>query len=999
LNKHLQSGAKKLPLIKKTAGENPVKAFVVAKHAVKHWLPTVSMKECGCPLRNWKITVPTASGLDSMNLDEFHVTQMIVSSTESDLVLLLLHPDSSLAFSSKLGSRLKDTNLEMDWLRGTTVIIDSEQNVTNRLEIPDPKVKSGLRFANVGITTSSIGKVAFGFTHRVNTTPGDSGSPLILEDNGRRFLTAIHVGCTAEGDDQRNVAASILNVLHPLYYFCSKDSATSFVPPEPKFQAEVNQSESFIRVNGTLLRHLTKDYGLNEYEAEQWANDMNRVDDEMQHAFWAAKYCGYNEEGADTGYTMEDVMDEYDTRRWEINCKYGVLEEGQKARPDQPDFDSLRRVFQKFEIHNREALVKTFHSTSHDGLDSVTEPPKVIGKQLTRGNFSFVEDAEAKQLLAVTATGVHKDKHTSMKKSCEPLVPTQEEGMMERFEYPPNSVSMTYESFGVHSSILRAAFLKSPSGYDYQLCDRTISRAWNQAANVVYRNWTKRWSLTPIPPQILKLVNDLSSSELWDAVADYAIAEAKNKNVTASAGTQVYTETTMNFIHTLAKLKADRILGPLMVDHLNGKLDLAQEYTEKYVDLDETMDDNLFWSRKELYQATIPESGRVPLASPVKLFIKDEPHKESKLTDKRARLICVVDVLDRLALSLVYMRLLPTFADWADNVGSASSYSFFPSERHSLQVKPDEYYPVSTDCKAFDWSTAGLDCAHRNALCVALMCKSWIGVLDDHIITVFKKYLIGLNVAHYNLRVFSIAGVAVVSDPYFPILYEELDYDDDQLTSAVGYIPLVCAAGQLSGRLDTTFSNNIARQLVHYTTIELLRGDTPHLKDYDSFPSIVTAGDDAVERLPPHITIETFLSCQNKATSQTIEQSDAYEFCSRRYVYTKESPVGGAWVLNLSNKHRVAFNAVKTVNKTQAFESLCYEFAFCEEGSPEERFLASTANILNHDGTLYDPTHDPLTFLRAHLKRVRADKSKDIEFEEITFESLEVDSLLGVLLL
>lgn len=119
---------------------------------------------------------------------------------------------------------------------------------------------------------------------------------------------------------------------------------------------------------------------------------------------------------------------------------------------------------------------------------------------------------------------------------------------------------------------------------------------------------------------------------------------------------------------------------------------------------------HLVWSRIQLrlkYQkVTDPiEMVKLGLCDPVKLFVKEEPHKLRKIIEGRVRLIMSVSIIDKF-IEMILIKSLKDLeiANWV-NIPSKPGMGFTPDMVKTIYDRVHEMKrPVSTDVEGWDWS-------------------------------------------------------------------------------------------------------------------------------------------------------------------------------------------------------------------------------------------------------------------------------------------------------
>ncbi|DAZ87627.2 TPA_asm: P1-P2 fusion protein [Trachyspermum ammi polerovirus] len=126
-------------------------------------------------------------------------------------------------------------------------------------------------------------------------------------------------------------------------------------------------------------------------------------------------------------------------------------------------------------------------------------------------------------------------------------------------------------------------------------------------------------------------------------------------------------------------------------------------------------------SEANFEQMTPEELVREGLCDPIRLFVKGEPHKQSKLDEGRYRLIMSVSLLDQLVarvlfqsqnkLEIALWRAVPSKPGFGLSTDSQIE-DFTDCLAKQVGVTPDEVvenwkdYLVPTDCSGFDWSVS-----------------------------------------------------------------------------------------------------------------------------------------------------------------------------------------------------------------------------------------------------------------------------------------------------
>lgn len=148
------------------------------------------------------------------------------------------------------------------------------------------------------------------------------------------------------------------------------------------------------------------------------------------------------------------------------------------------------------------------------------------------------------------------------------------------------------------------------------------------------------------------------------------------------------------------------------------------------------------------------------LCDPIRLFVKKEPHKQSKLDEGRYRLIMSVSLVDQLVARVLFQnqnkteialwRAIPSKPGFGLST-DREALEFFQSLSRQVGVEPEDLianwkdHVLPTDCSGFDWSVAHWmledDMEVRNRLtinCTELtrkMRRSWLSCLSNSVIS------------------------------------------------------------------------------------------------------------------------------------------------------------------------------------------------------------------------------------------------------------------------
>jgi len=260
---------------------------------------------------------------------------------------------------------------------------------------------------------------------------------------------------------------------------------------------------------------------------------------------------------------------------------------------------------------------------------------------------------------------------------------------------------------------------------------------------------------------------------------------------------------------------------------------------------------------------------KMGLVDPMKVFVKQEPHKTTKIEEGRVRLICSVSLIDNIIARLLcsiqnnteikYNARLPVKPGLGLHDDGLACINDYVREKFS------DCTPVEGDAKGWDWSVQEwdftMDCERRVALCNAEG-------------TVFERLLR----AHFYVMA---RKVFVLSDGS---MHEQLK---------PGIMP--------SGWYNTSSSNSNMRCMNHFIIAD-------HL---DFEPEIMAMGDDSIEK-----SFEdpiNWYSKLGKNMSMFNEVSvDSFEFCSTQFDGSLGTPV---------NVDKILFNLLS--NKTNNLDEAC----------------------------------------------------------------------------
>nr|QTJ01866.1 RNA-dependent RNA polymerase [Phasey bean mild yellows virus] len=126
-------------------------------------------------------------------------------------------------------------------------------------------------------------------------------------------------------------------------------------------------------------------------------------------------------------------------------------------------------------------------------------------------------------------------------------------------------------------------------------------------------------------------------------------------------------------------------------------------------------------SKEEVCRLTPEELVREGLCDPIRVFVKGEPHKQSKLDEGRYRLIMSVSLVDQLVARVLFQeqnkkeiqlwRVVPSKPGFGLST-DGQVLEFTEALAHKVGVTPQDLienwkqYLVPTDCSGFDWSVA-----------------------------------------------------------------------------------------------------------------------------------------------------------------------------------------------------------------------------------------------------------------------------------------------------
>lgn len=243
----------------------------------------------------------------------------------------------------------------------------------------------------------------------------------------------------------------------------------------------------------------------------------------------------------------------------------------------------------------------------------------------------------------------------------------------------------------------------------------------------------------------------------------------------------------------------------------------------------------------EISKLTGPEMVRLGLADPVKLFVKNEPHKLAKIQAGRVRLIASMSIVDKVIEMLCFSHQTKAeIKNWRNiafcpGIGFTHEDNDFMYERAHNNRKKRGVDPAYTDCESFDWGVG-----------------AW-----EHL-------------AHVNFRIYMSAkshdnAWETVSRSCAHVLNKSVYHFSDGTMVCTDWI-----GGQKSGSFTTSSGNSCIRSLVGCLAIPL-----------DPF-YIDAMGDDTTEDYYPD-GMALYNAYGYRVKEYVRSEDGTFEFCSRIY--------------------------------------------------------------------------------------------------------------------
>lgn len=265
------------------------------------------------------------------------------------------------------------------------------------------------------------------------------------------------------------------------------------------------------------------------------------------------------------------------------------------------------------------------------------------------------------------------------------------------------------------------------------------------------------------------------------------------------------------------------------------------------------------------------------LVDPVKIFVKCEPHKLSKLEEKRLRLIFSMSIVDNTIAKILFAPQNRAEIDTWETIFLKPGMGLHDEALGKIMNFVCENSPgglVEADMKGWDWSFQSHDFLadlNRRLALNGARGTLWERVARAHYFCVARK-------------------VMVLSDG---TMYKQL---------RPGIMP--------SGWYNTSSTNSAVR-VINHAYAALKEGVTPWC---------MAMGDDSVERYVPNLEAH-YLSLGKVCGMINVVNSDSFEFCSTKFENGKGVPVNIAKQLMnmLHNPPTLPYMAA------QRFEQFCYE--------------------------------------------------------------------------
>lgn len=283
------------------------------------------------------------------------------------------------------------------------------------------------------------------------------------------------------------------------------------------------------------------------------------------------------------------------------------------------------------------------------------------------------------------------------------------------------------------------------------------------------------------------------------------------------------------------------------------------------------------------------------LIDPVKLFVKNEPHKMSKILEGRLRLIFSMSVVDNVIARILCSRQNNAEIEVWDRIPLKPGMGLtdeYMQMIYEYVLANEGGGLMETDMKGWDWSFQQQDYEfdlERRAALNGGNGTLWYQLAKAHYHCVARKVMVLSNGEMYK-----------------------------QLQPGI----------MASGWYNTSSTNSAARAVNH--------GHAAILEGVEPF--IMCMGDDAVERLVSNAELH-YNSLGKTCGMSNIVSSDSFEFCSTSFQCGVGVPVNVTKQLcNLLRKPPVSVD-----DAVQRYEQFVYELRNCPE-------LATLIDIVSHSG-------------------------------------------------